>query len=318
MHLSGLATKWTRIHKPVALIKQITCMNNINPRIQEDMHVKQLMLEYGIDCVRGGSYSECQLSSLEMKSLRRELWYARNCCTRCGRDNHIKRNCNAHRDVNGLPIPKDVKEDNMNSKFAGGGVVSDDSLGASSNDGLIPLESFTEQYFSVSDCILEADHVEKRIKDCVRATKCLMLAVMAKPDEGDAEDKNTSPTPCPPSTDVRESRLEHPSPRDSPRRASPRRRSPKRSPRRSSKNQKLKGLVGNERSEISIARLQHASSVDSEPHKSLTTIKTLRNSLSKSSELSTTCIRCNRTGHTRAQCRESTDCFGFDLTDIIF
>ena len=79
MHLSGLATKWTRIHKPVALVKQINCMNSINPRIQEDMHVKQLMLEHGIDNVRGGSCTKCQLGPVEMKALRRELWNARNC-----------------------------------------------------------------------------------------------------------------------------------------------------------------------------------------------------------------------------------------------
>jgi hypothetical protein len=123
MHLSGFGSKWTRIHPPIALVKQMYCADHdynhdsskhsrneshnrntnhnsktvinlhIQPRILEDMHVKHLMFEFGIDHVRGGSYSKCDLSSMEVQALRRELWYARNCCTRCGRHRKERDRC---------------------------------------------------------------------------------------------------------------------------------------------------------------------------------------------------------------------------------
>ena len=301
MHLSGLATKWTRIHKPVALVKQINCMNSINPRIQEDMHVKQLMLEHGIDNVRGGSCTKCQLGPVEMKALRRELWYARNCCTRCGRDCHFVNNCNARKDVNGLHVSMDdeVEVETMD-------VISSDDSG---NEALCTIRtnggsfsSLTEEYCTLSDSILKSKHVEKRIKDCVRATKCLMLAVMAtkcvEEEVVDAKEKDESPS------------------RDGTFAVYPKPSSSSTAPIRAMKK---KGQIPNAGS-MDGGTTENSSSRSNSTSKSTPVSESTASKPRPPTQLNlpTPCARCNRNGHSRAQCDETRDCFGFDLSDIIF
>ena len=65
-HLSSnFSTKWTSLHRPIHLDYLIDCSEYSYPKLAEDYLVEQLMIQYGIDKVRGGSYSQEYLTSFQ-------------------------------------------------------------------------------------------------------------------------------------------------------------------------------------------------------------------------------------------------------------
>ncbi len=103
-HLSGSGSNWTQLYKPLEILKII---RNISP-FEEDKQVKELMSIYGIDNVRGGSYSKIQLSQEEKQTLQKEIWGAYDLCIRCGYDSHFVKDCYAEIDINGNKIDDDM------------------------------------------------------------------------------------------------------------------------------------------------------------------------------------------------------------------
>lgn len=99
-HISGNGSSWTKKYKPIEIVKVI---NNCSP-FEEDKQVKELMSLYGIDKVRGGSYSKIELTSEEKEILQKEIWGAKDLCNRCGNSNHFIKDCYATKDINGHKI----------------------------------------------------------------------------------------------------------------------------------------------------------------------------------------------------------------------
>ena len=59
----------------------------------EDNTVKSMMATYGIENVRGGSYSRVILSESEIEILRREINHAKGACLKCGKTGHYAEQC---------------------------------------------------------------------------------------------------------------------------------------------------------------------------------------------------------------------------------
>jgi hypothetical protein len=120
-HSTGAGSEWTKRYVPISIA-------NIYPSTSpydEDKYTKELMGQYGIDNVRGGSYCQVELDGLTRHFLQREIrgatdkcfrcgsseHFVSHCpkasmhCKRCGRDSHVKENCRAISDVNGQLIP---------------------------------------------------------------------------------------------------------------------------------------------------------------------------------------------------------------------
>lgn len=105
-HYKGGGCKWTTLYKPVKLIKIIQ-----NPgEFDEDKHTKIYMKKYGIDNVRGGSYTEEILSDSVKKILQKEICTASNTCFRCNRRGHFANNCFAKTKLDGSTINYDSHE----------------------------------------------------------------------------------------------------------------------------------------------------------------------------------------------------------------
>jgi hypothetical protein len=98
-HFKNQGSAWTKIHKPIALE---TTYTDANP-FDEDKYVKQYMFQYGIDKVRGGTYSQPTLDPILVKVVQRELWGAQDLCFLCGRPHFVSK-CYAKKDVNGNDI----------------------------------------------------------------------------------------------------------------------------------------------------------------------------------------------------------------------
>ncbi len=88
-HQNGTACQWTKLYPPVSILKTIENCSVFD----EDKYVKEYMLIYGIDNVRGGSYVEEKLSDNQKEFIQRELWAASDCCTKCGSSDHFVSQC---------------------------------------------------------------------------------------------------------------------------------------------------------------------------------------------------------------------------------
>jgi len=88
-HLNGTGSVWTRIHKPLGIEKVILCTSPF----EEDRYTKEYMHLYGIDNVRGGSYSNLILDKSQIDSISREIWWATDKCAKCGSVSHFVSDC---------------------------------------------------------------------------------------------------------------------------------------------------------------------------------------------------------------------------------
>jgi hypothetical protein len=74
-HREGLGPLWTRIHRPLGIIKRVPFQ-----REEElDTFVKGAMRTYGLENVRGGSWSDARISDTQRHALHAELHGGDDC-----------------------------------------------------------------------------------------------------------------------------------------------------------------------------------------------------------------------------------------------
>jgi len=105
-HLNGDGSAWTRKYKPLKILK----ISKNASHFDEDKITKEYMSKYGIDKVRGGSYSNIELDELQILALNMEIRGATDKCTRCGRSSHFINNCYARTDVDGNSLDEEEEQ----------------------------------------------------------------------------------------------------------------------------------------------------------------------------------------------------------------
>ena len=88
-HLNGTASAWTKKYKTISVEKII---KNASP-FDEDKYTKEYMYKYGIDKVRGGSYTQITLDTTQIQAIEREIIGAKDGCQYCGEKGHFIRYC---------------------------------------------------------------------------------------------------------------------------------------------------------------------------------------------------------------------------------
>ena len=155
-HRSGNGSAWTRTHKPIGgfsrqyPLQPLTCAG-AEARLQEDAHTKKLMLAKGIELVRGGSYSRCDLTRADVVALSKELYHATNACLRCGRQSHFAADCTATRDIGGNAIDDESS-------------ASDELMTDDSDD--LTCESDKSDEFASQDVCFRCGRASHYAKDC--------------------------------------------------------------------------------------------------------------------------------------------------------
>jgi superfamily II DNA helicase RecQ len=135
-HCQGgsMSAEWTKKYKPLEIIKEI---NNASD-FDEDRYVLEYMEKYGIDNVRGGSYSSIKLTDLKVDEIHQKIQSATNKCFKCGRGGHFVKNCYAKTNVYGdmltpeekvIEDPKVIKEKKVKQdKYESVEILTDDEL----------------------------------------------------------------------------------------------------------------------------------------------------------------------------------------------
>ncbi len=88
-HTSGRGSLWTKKYHPIEILRTYTSKNPF----EEDKYTKECMSIYGIDNVRGGSYVRDVLDLDAQRLIQKEIWAAKDCCVRCGRNSHFVKEC---------------------------------------------------------------------------------------------------------------------------------------------------------------------------------------------------------------------------------
>jgi predicted GIY-YIG superfamily endonuclease len=111
-HIACNGSGWTKKYKPISLIKSVVSTSYFD----EDKYVKEYMAKYGIENVRGGTYSNIDLDANCILLLEKEIWHSKNLCTRCGRDTHFIKDCYAKTDSKDNIIVDNVSKDKAKIK----------------------------------------------------------------------------------------------------------------------------------------------------------------------------------------------------------
>lgn len=88
-HMNGEGSEWTKLYKPLECLTILNCLSIFD----EDKYTLEYMLIYGIDNVRGGTYSQVTLSSQQVEYINDLFKSALNKCYICGKTDHFIREC---------------------------------------------------------------------------------------------------------------------------------------------------------------------------------------------------------------------------------
>lgn len=91
-HKSGNGSSWTKKHKYVDTLLVSDAIPSGQAGFHEDMWTKQAMAHFGIENVRGGSYSFDTLYPAAVLAIQREIIGALDLCYKCG-GNHFTGGC---------------------------------------------------------------------------------------------------------------------------------------------------------------------------------------------------------------------------------
>lgn len=83
-HVSGNGSIWTSMYPPIS-VEMV--YEGDNP-FEEDLRLIEVMARYGIENVRGGSFSDPELSASNIEVIERMIRGAQDRCFRCGEPGH--------------------------------------------------------------------------------------------------------------------------------------------------------------------------------------------------------------------------------------
>jgi hypothetical protein len=110
-HFNSEGSEWTKIYKPEKLLELIE-----GDDYDEDKYTKIYMDKYGIDNVRGGSYTSIILDATTKKLLEKNSNSTNDRCFKCGKNGHFAINCWSYKSSSSKTYSKSFSYSNTYKK----------------------------------------------------------------------------------------------------------------------------------------------------------------------------------------------------------
>lgn len=111
-HFGSFGSAWTSMYRPLEVVAVYHNCDDLD----EDKYTKIYMRAYGIDNVRGGSYSQVTLDPVTRAFLEREICGADDRCYRCGKQGHFVAACREKTHADGHIIDDTVMQDAQSNR----------------------------------------------------------------------------------------------------------------------------------------------------------------------------------------------------------
>jgi hypothetical protein len=134
-HMHGGVNNWTKLYKPLDVTYSVPSSHYSDL----DTYVMEYMVIYGIDNVRGGSYSGLTIPTRDYNLIQSEIWKIYDQCARCGEIDHKEYDCVNTHDLNGIEILDDDDDEDSAEN------IRDD------DDRSLPSYDSDNSYFDSSD-----------------------------------------------------------------------------------------------------------------------------------------------------------------------
>jgi predicted GIY-YIG superfamily endonuclease len=93
-HQAGRGSAWTAVHQPTEILETYRLEQfPVARTFQEDAITLSYMSRYGIENVRGGSFSQITLPEELVRCIDKQLVHARGGCFLCGETGHYAKQC---------------------------------------------------------------------------------------------------------------------------------------------------------------------------------------------------------------------------------
>ena len=109
-HFNSNGSEWTKIYKPIKVYELISDCDSYD----EDKYTLKYMEKEGIDNVRGGSFSQIELSDEQIKLINQMIKGASDKCFNCGESDHFIKDCIKSRIQDYL---KDLNNENIKNEI---------------------------------------------------------------------------------------------------------------------------------------------------------------------------------------------------------
>lgn len=114
-HFNNNGNSWTKKYNPIEIVE---LFSNSDIYDEDKITIKYMGI-YGIDNVRGGSFTKLTLNEMEIDIINKMLISTNDKCDRCGRIGHFTNNCKEITFKNGNPITDTKPNKKYNNKYKG-------------------------------------------------------------------------------------------------------------------------------------------------------------------------------------------------------
>lgn len=121
-HKIGQGSYWTRKYKPIKILKYYNTYDNFD----EDKETIKYMNKYGIDNVRGGSFSKIKLDKEDIYVINKMINTSLDKCFKCNKTGHFIRDCPGENNYENIHFIRDYPEENNNIEIIQNNIKYDD------------------------------------------------------------------------------------------------------------------------------------------------------------------------------------------------